>query len=113
MRSRYYNRNIFRVAHPRLAGLLGRRRATLQTPHYEGPFYITPSEFELEAIEQIQHTWKSGDRFFKIAHKYYGEPEAWWIIALYNGTPTEGHLKTGDVIYVPTPLSRVLTIYGF
>lgn len=113
MISRFYNRNIIQTAHPRMGKTLIRRNRSLHTPHYEGPFFITPDDLELSQIDHVQHTWKHGDRFYKVAQKYYGEPEAWWVIAMYNGIPTEAHVRTGDSIYVPTPLSRVLTIYGF
>ena len=56
------------------------------------------------------HIWKTGDRYSKLAAVHYGDPALWWIIAWYNGTPTEAHLKLGDKIQIPAPLERVLKL---
>ena len=39
--------------------------------------------------------WKLGDRFYKLADQYYGDPTLWWIIAWYNRMPTESHAEGG------------------
>ena len=67
---------------------------------------------ENSSLSVINHTWKLGDRFYKLAYKYYGDSEMWWVIAWYNGTPTEAHLTVGDVINIPTPLWKVRTMLG-
>jgi nucleoid-associated protein YgaU len=59
-------------------------------------------------LKLVGHTWRVGDRYYKLAHKYYGDPEMWWIIAWYNQKPTESHLKVGDTITIPLPLDRIL-----
>ena len=69
-----------------------------------------------QAFEEIKektgkkklHIWKTGDRYYKLAAAYYGRPQLWWVIALYNQKPTEGHLKIGDVIKIPTSLDLLL-----
>ena len=60
------------------------------------------------ALEKKAHRWKSGDKFFKLASVYYGNPELWWVIASFNERPTENHCKLGDLIYIPMPVERVL-----
>ena len=60
-------------------------------------------------ISEIRHIWKTGDRYYKLASRYYGDPTFWWVIAMFNNAPTEGHLRHGDVILVPTPLETVLS----
>ena len=59
------------------------------------------------------HVWKQSDRFWKLANKYYGDPEYWWVIARYNELPTESHLDNGDTIVIPFPLQVTLRIMGF
>ena len=59
-------------------------------------------------IQEVFHIWKTGDRYFKLASQYYGKPELWWIIVLYNKKPTEGHLAKGDLIKIPVPIELVL-----
>lgn len=67
-----------------------------------------PTAEERTQLERIGHVWKVGDRFFKLAHEYYGDAKYWWVIAWYNKKPTESHLKTGDIIKIPLPLYKVL-----
>ena len=73
--------------------------------------YGTPIFRSLSSIPNIKTSlqiWKTGDRYYKLASAYYGNPKLWWIIALYNQKPTEGHLKRGDVIRIPTSLNLIL-----
>jgi len=67
-----------------------------------------PSVREINNLELIGHIWTVGDRFYKLAHEFYGDPELWWVIAWFNRTPTEGHIKQGDLIHIPLPLDRLL-----
>jgi nucleoid-associated protein YgaU len=59
-------------------------------------------------IEEVSHIWTTGDKYFKLANQFYGRSELWWVIALYNQKPTEGHLKRGDLIKIPVPIELVL-----
>ena len=99
--------------HPMYGRLLDKRKRNTQTPYYESPQFNSPTAEELEEIEHIRHIWTAGDRFYKLAALYYSDPKAWWVIALYNGKPTEGHVKPGDLIYIPTPVGRIVAYYGF
>ena len=74
--------------------------------------YITnrrkaPTVDEIKTLNNVGHIWTTGDRLYKLADKYYNDPELWWIIAWYNNKPTEAHFKVGDLIQVPLPLERV------
>ena len=75
--------------------------------------YSTPANVRLTAaqkrtITEVGHIWKTGDRYYKLAERYYGRPQYWWAIALYNNKPTEGHIKLGDTIRIPLPLEKYL-----
>ena len=59
-------------------------------------------------LDLIGHTWRTGDRYYKLAHRFYGNSELWWIIAWFNRKPTESHLKVGETITIPLPLDKVL-----
>ena len=85
----------------------GRKRIT----QYETPTIYFPSHEAIRTLNSVSHIWKVGDRYFKLAHKYYEDSRYWWVIAWYNKKPTEAHLKTGDIIYIPTPLDRAIEIY--
>jgi hypothetical protein len=47
-----------------------------------------------------------------LASEYYGTPELWWVIAWFNGKPTEHHVELGEVIQVPLFLDEALSIFG-
>jgi nucleoid-associated protein YgaU len=70
---------------------------------------IDPITMEQALELDIQtHVWKLGDRYYKLAHQFYGQAHLWWVIALFNQKPTESHLSTGDVLNIPTPIETVL-----
>tara|TARA_B100001123_G_C14864889_1_gene849540 strand:- start:255 stop:584 length:330 start_codon:yes stop_codon:yes gene_type:complete len=54
-----------------------------------------------------EHVWSKGDRLYKIAHKYYGDDEFWWIIALWNGKPTDADYVYGATVYIPFPPMKI------
>ena len=33
---------------------------------------------------ELEHTWKNGDKLYKLANKYYGTYDLWWVLALVN-----------------------------
>lgn len=81
---------------------------------YNTPKFVYPTAEEMSTLNVIRDVWKMGDRYWKLAYKYYnGRSDLWWVIAWFNKRPTEGGLKTGDVILIPTPLDRILEIYGY
>ena len=79
--------------------------------HYETPSFRYPTEDEMDRFSVVNHIWTLGDRFYKLAHTYYGNVEFWWIIAWFNQTPLEGDLELGDVIHIPLPLEEALTYF--
>ena len=54
-----------------------------------------------------EHVWKKGDKLFKLAQEYYEDIKYWWIIAVWNGKPTDSHYKYGDVIEIPYPAMEI------
>tara|TARA_Y100000034_G_C6610787_1_gene265991 strand:+ start:62 stop:394 length:333 start_codon:yes stop_codon:yes gene_type:complete len=59
-------------------------------------------------VRSVRHTWTTGDKYYKLAVTYYSDASLWWVIAKFNNKPTEGHLKLGDQVLIPLPLSQVL-----
>ena len=106
-RSRVLGKVYFRNVHSRYHDLLIRKKLSGLT-QWTTPVTATLTSDQLQAVTEIQHIWKTGDRFYKLADTYYGNPEYWWVIARYNQTPTEGHLRAGSTIIIPTPINRVL-----
>ena len=79
--------------------------------------YLTPKWPKLTAqvrnrFVRQQHTWALGDRYYKLANQYYGDPKLWWVIAWYNEKLTEGHVKAGMTLYIPTPIEDVLSYFN-
>ena len=78
---------------------------------YDTPWLTYPTADEILTLTPIPHIWSMGDRFYKLASRYYQDPRLWWIIAWYNRTPTEAHVKTGWIIDVPLPLEAALRLW--
>tara|TARA_R110002020_G_scaffold245654_2_gene459366 strand:+ start:766 stop:1101 length:336 start_codon:yes stop_codon:yes gene_type:complete len=71
-----------------------------------------PQIFERIGLATDTHIWKYGDRFYKLAHTYYDDPQLWWIIAWYNGYPTEANVKIGDTLDIPLNLEEIIKVLG-
>ncbi len=90
-----------------------KNRGVRHVSQYNTPRLRYPTAEQMAKLDLVGHNWTTGDRFFKLAHKYYRESELWWVIAWFNQAPTEAHLHVGDLIYIPTPLERILEFYGY
>ena len=55
--------------------------------------------------------WKQGTHLWRLAAKYYGDSSLYWIIAMYNGKPTDAHWRIGEKVKIPFPIARVLDYY--
>ena len=84
-------------------------RGLKQITQFDTAEFGYPTSTQMQQLTSIPHVWKMGDKYYKLAHKHYGDPTLWWVIAWYNKKPTEGHIKAGDVLYIPTPLDMVLS----
>tara|TARA_A100001011_G_scaffold207254_1_gene215444 strand:+ start:194 stop:553 length:360 start_codon:yes stop_codon:yes gene_type:complete len=62
----------------------------------------------LREIEIVPYIYSLGDNMSKIAYKEYGDSKLWWVLAWFNGRPTELHCNVGDTINVPHPIDEVL-----
>lgn len=104
---KFRNRNRFVFANndELYDNILTRKRIT-SLRQYETPIF-PPLRTKVN-IKTSLHVWKTGDRYYKLASAYYGNPQLWWVIALFNQKPTEGHLKKGDILRIPTPINLVL-----
>ncbi len=79
---------------------------------YTTPVLRYPTVAEIQTLTTVTHTWKYGDKYYKVADKYYGDSKLWWVIAWYNKSPTEAHNKLGDLLYIPFPLEKVYEYFG-
>ena len=111
MSSRYGNRAIATNENPHYQELFDKRGVPL-VKHHKSPKFnrITPAQ--RRTLQSVKVVWEVGDRYWKLASKYYDDPKLWWVIAYYNQKPTEGHVAPGDVILVPQPLDLVRRYMG-
>ena len=89
------------------------KRNRTQIAQFTTPELQYPIDEQLAELELDPHIWSIGDRFYKLADKYYDDPTLWWVIALVNKTPTESHMRLGEILYIPMPLYNVLNILGY
>jgi nucleoid-associated protein YgaU len=75
---------------------------------YATPILYNPTVADRRKVKTTSHIWKYGDRLYKLAHQFYGDERYWWVIAWYNGYPTEAHIDTGRIIYIPLNIEQAL-----
>ncbi len=107
MFNRYYNRDILKNNSEKYKELFKNRNVKFIN-QYSSPAFEYPTEKQMKLIQTVGYIWKNGDRFYKLAHEFYGDSTMWWIIAKFNKSPTESHIEIGDEIMIPYPLSTVL-----
>tara|TARA_Y100000114_G_scaffold36845_1_gene32356 strand:- start:4720 stop:5070 length:351 start_codon:yes stop_codon:yes gene_type:complete len=110
--SRYNERQIITTndSQYRLSSLF-KKRGIKSVDHFSTPelTYLT-SENYLDIIE-ITQVWGVGSKYFKLAKEFYDDEQYWWVIAWYNLKPLETDFSVGDIVYIPTPLEEILSIY--
>jgi len=109
---RYEDRQIIKNGHPNYINLLEKRKLKF-IRHYKAGTLRYPTYEELGTIETATHIWKVGSKYYKLADAYYGDPELWWVIAWFNKSPTEAHLRIGNIIEIPISLEQIFDYYGF
>ena len=87
---------------------LKKKRGVTKIKHYSTPVMVNPDTFTRSNLRTSGHIWKYGDRFYKLAHTYYDDSRFWWVIAWYNGYPTEADILPGDYIDIPLDISAAL-----
>ena len=90
---------------------LRKKRNVRHIVHWKSPEFKYPSAAEIRDLNVVSRVWGQGDRFFKYASEFYGDPKYWWIIAWFNQKPLESDFKPGDVVNIPLPLRDVLDYF--
>jgi nucleoid-associated protein YgaU len=110
---RYKNQEVFVNAKEAYKRYLKKTRGMQQIKQYNTPTFKHPSVNEMRNLNVVNHIWGTGDRYYKLAERYYRDSTMWWVIAFYNQKPTEFHLELGDVVFIPFPLETVLFHLGY
>jgi hypothetical protein len=109
--SRYENREIL-VNNNKMYSKKLKDRGISLVRQFGTPAIKKVTSAEWSRIQALPHVWRLGDRYYKLAHQFYGSSQYWWLIAWFNEKPTESHLEIGDPVYIPTPLAEALTLYN-
>lgn len=112
MASRYLNREIVLNASRQYKNVF-RDRGVNFIRQFPTPKMKYPTPEEINDLQTVGHIWGMGDRFWKLAEKYYGDPTAWFLIAHYNQKPTESHIENGETIFIPIPFETAMRVMGF
>ena len=91
---------------------LRKKRGVKLLKHLPTVTMFHPGAYMRASIPTNPLIWQYGDHFYKIANQYYGDPRFWWVIAWYNGYPTEADIKKGAVIDIPVNLEDALRVLG-
>lgn len=100
MIDRYRNRFI-KVNQSSLYDSIFEPRGINKVEQYTTPIFSYPSDEVLSQIETQDYEWKVGDKLYKLAAQFYGDPRDWWIILRFNQLGSESNIKVGDVIKIP------------
>jgi hypothetical protein len=79
-------------------------RSTKHIEYYGTKTIVYPTEKEINQIAYREYIWGVGDRIYKIAEKYAGGAENWWMILTFNKIGCETLIKVGDMIKIPIDL---------
>jgi nucleoid-associated protein YgaU len=62
----------------------------------------------LDGVEALEHVLKAGDRLDTLAHRYYGDSDYWWVIAVANRVQDPFSLRPGTRLRVPSDYRSIL-----
>jgi len=108
---RYDNDDLVSNTNEMYKTYLKRTRNLNKMVHYRTQAFGYPDISQMKTISSLPYRWSIGDRFYKLANTFFGDAELWWIIAMFNQTPTEAFVRAGDIIYVPSDLDQVLSYF--
>lgn len=109
--SRYNNRNIFTNDTEQYSNI-ARAKNIKFIQHYSSPVLRKITVKQRASLTREKRIWGQGDRLWKFAAEYYGDPSLWWVIAWYNEKPTDSHFEYGSTVLIPVPIEDVLALFG-
>ena len=109
---RYSGRKSIRISREDRFKQVKERRGMDFIGVYGTPTFNRLTDADLEGMEYESYTWSRGDRFYKVAYDFYGDSDYWWIIPMFNNTPTEHHLAIGQEIFIPRNKEYVISKMG-
>tara|TARA_Y100000034_G_scaffold133713_1_gene200025 strand:+ start:1048 stop:1386 length:339 start_codon:yes stop_codon:yes gene_type:complete len=110
MSSRYDDRTVFNNGDEIYFHLL-EERGLKHIVQYESAIFEKLEPANVARLSVTHKIWTIGDRLYKIAAQHYGDAKYWWIVARFNGKPTESHFRVGDVVAIPGPPDIIIDLY--
>ena len=98
--SRFKNRPVANNSHEMYQDI-HEDRGVKHVKQYATPEFRKLDDDQLESIRYHKYYWTVGERYWRLAQRYYNDRNLWWIIARFNNKPTEGHVSPGDEIRIP------------
>ena len=86
-------------------------RGDKQATYHTIPSMGIIKESDYDSLSIKYHTWKQGDKLYKLADTYYGDSSLWWLIGWFNKKPTDNLFNLGDTVEIPLPVQNALSIY--
>ena len=84
--------------------IIGNHYAMWQDPSARDPY----GSDILDGVETIEHIVVSGERLDVISHRYYGDEDYWWVIALANRIMDPFSMSPGRKLQIPSDVKSVL-----
>ena len=88
------------------------RRGLKKVRHFPTAILRHPTVSDRANIDAVGHVWAYGDRFYKLAHQYYGDVRYWWVIAWWNGRAIESDIALGTKLKIPLNIEQALDALG-
>ncbi len=88
------------------------KRGVEKIDQYTTPRLKNPSEEQIDQIDYFLYDFKQGDRFFKLARRFFNDHNLWYLIAIFNRKPTEAHVKPGEKLKIPTNIAQAIEVLG-
>ena len=107
--NRYRKRGVTANASPEYRDLLKKRDKSSIIHLLSGDGFAKIKIEDIVGAQLVSHIWGTGDRYYKLAAQYYGDPTYWWVIALFNNKPLETDLAAGDIVVIPVPLEIIIS----
>ncbi len=90
---------------------LTKQRGDKKITFLSTPKFGAITEQDYGTLNIVYHTWRQGDKLYKLAGQYYGDSSLWWLIAWFNHKPIDGLYNAGDTVEIPLPIQNALAIY--
>lgn len=107
MADRNQNRDVFLNEHKLYRTML-KERGVKSFRHFSKMTFGKIGTSEIKDLTIIDHIYTASDSLAKLAYKYYGDTNYWWLIAWFNKKPIDNLYNLGDTVHIPLPLEEVL-----